>query len=222
MGKHISVQIGPYYFPTKKAAKEHAKEILNSYPCGETIPEPHESFLRDLLGLHHRAADKIGGGADHFIVEREDVWGTKHFSIVYSDGSKDDFSYIKCIDGANFVSEVREAMRSAVAEQVLDFKKRRFSEGVVLCPFTQEALRPETSHVDHVAPNTFYEILNEWLTSAGLTLEEIAISLPRAEQVRRDMTDETQIQSWTSFHRAKAKLRLTSKLGNLSHAKKNT
>ena len=53
MGKHISVQIGPYYFPTKKAAKEHAKEILNSYPCGETIPEPHEFYKTSRWAMAH-------------------------------------------------------------------------------------------------------------------------------------------------------------------------
>jgi hypothetical protein len=221
MGRHVPIQIGPYYFKTKKAAKDHIQEILSKYHEGERITGLDESFLRDLLDLHPRAADKIGTGVSYFVIEKEDVWQGRHFSIVHTDRSRDDFSYIKCIDGPNLRNEILGAMRSAVVGQILGFRDRQIAAGAVACPFTGEVLRRDTSHVDHIAPNTFYAMVNKWLKTNGLALEDVAITPPEVGQVKRDMTDETQVESWRKFHLENASLRLISKLGNLSYAKKS-
>ena len=93
-----SLTIGKRYFETQKAAKDLIREVLNTQPLKTPIPEPHHSFLCELMALHPRAAEKVGPGVQHFTVEHA-AHGTRCFYVTRIDGSKTDFSYFKCVRG---------------------------------------------------------------------------------------------------------------------------
>jgi hypothetical protein len=86
-------------FETQKAVNLVIKELLNTQPLKVVIPEPHHSFLCALIARHPRATEKIGAGIRHFTVEHA-LHGTRCFYVTRVDGTRSDFSYLKCTRGA--------------------------------------------------------------------------------------------------------------------------
>ncbi len=222
MGRSIRLQIGQRVFPNKKETIKYIQGIQTKYKNGERIDSSDEPFLRDLLNLHPRALEKIGEGISHFSIDPNDFWKgkTRHFKVHRVDGTATDFSFLKCVNGINSDGEALHAMRTAVVDQILEFRDKQFQAGTVKCPFTREVLAPNTAHVDHVAPDTFEALVFRWLSQEGLAISTISITPSQDNQVAREMIDHRQRSSWQHFHDMNAHLRLTSKLGNLSHAKK--
>jgi ABC-type antimicrobial peptide transport system ATPase subunit len=91
--------VGRKSFATQKAANLYIQELLNSQPLKMPIPEPHHSFLAALISRHPNAAEKIGAGIRHFTVEFA-VHGTRCFYLTREDGTRTDFSYLKCVRGS--------------------------------------------------------------------------------------------------------------------------
>lgn len=96
MGKSKPVTIGTMRFKTRSAANAYISELLNSLPLMTVIPEPHHTFLSELLAKHPRAAEKIGAGIKHFTVEPA-AHGTHAFYVTRVDGTRDDFATGKCV-----------------------------------------------------------------------------------------------------------------------------
>lgn len=95
---HKPVDIGTMRFRTQTAAVFFFRELLNSQPLKVPIPEPHHSFLCDLLSAHPRAKEKVGTGIQCFTVEHA-LHGTRCFYITRVDGSRTDFSFYKYVRG---------------------------------------------------------------------------------------------------------------------------
>jgi len=112
-------------------------------------------------------------------------------------------------------------MRNAIMDQIIAFKKVRFSSGErITCPETGEELSWDNCHVDHCAPRTFDKLIDEWLESMAITLDSVEISPSRDSSFVRDLTNEYQRQSWRTFHDSRKELRLLSRYANLSIAKR--
>ena len=99
MSRIKPVVVGGKSFRTQAEAKSFIKELLNSQPLKQPIPDPHHSFLCALVALHPRASEKIGVGIKHFTVEPA-AHGTRCFYITRIDGSRDDFATGKCVRGS--------------------------------------------------------------------------------------------------------------------------
>jgi len=219
-GVKCPVNIGDHEFPTKSAAKLAVREVLNGYRLGETLTGDRDVFVRDLIALHPATEDKIGCGIHHLEIGLDPDYGTTRcFHIVRTDGSSTDVSYIKCVDGENRRQLVRPALRNAILPQILHFKERQFSNGVQRCPYTNEFLKYETCHVDHLPPMTFETLVTEWLKLTGLSEADIQITGREDNNSARYMTKEEQIASWTAYHQSHGRLRLLSRRGNLSDSK---
>jgi hypothetical protein len=98
MPRSKPLTIGGQHFQTQKAANLFLQELLNGQPLKVAIPEPHHSFLCALISRHPRAAEKIGGGIDHFTVEPA-TYGTRCCYLTRVDGTRTDFSFFKCTRG---------------------------------------------------------------------------------------------------------------------------
>jgi hypothetical protein len=219
MAKAQPLIIGDLNFRTKLAAREHIRSILYSVPVGQRVPEPHESFLRDLAAMHPRPDEKFGVGIDHFKVGPDNYNGIC-FHLFRTDGTHSDFSFKKCLDGEeNQRSLVTSAMRTAIRDQIVSFRTERFISGEVRCPYNGTVLTTDNCHVDHAAPNTFYVIIDNWLAANGVTVGDVAITPSEDNVMGREMTNSAQIISWAGFHKGQAVLRITSVLGNLSNSK---
>ena len=92
--------IGEESFRTPRAAELFIQRLRNRQSLEIPIPEPHHSFLCALVARHPHAAEKAGPGIRYFTVERA-VYGTRCFYLTRLDGTKTDFSYIKCVRGEN-------------------------------------------------------------------------------------------------------------------------
>ncbi len=217
------VNIGLHSFRTKSAAKEYIRATRDRYPIdGVKIEGPDEYFLHALLALHPEASDKIGSGIRHFTVETDPEFRrTRHFMVHRTDGSSTDFSFNACIDGRIERADRLESLRRAVEDQIIAFRDEIFSSGLpVVCPVDRSLLSPTTCHIDHAFPATFLILVETWLRSEAMRIEDIQITPPQDNQVVAYMTDSGQINSWTTFHQANATLRAVSPRSNLTAPKK--
>jgi len=90
--------IGPHTFGTQAAAITFIQEVLYRHPLLEPIKGDDHAFLLELLKKHPNAAEKVGAGVRHFTVEKA-KGGTQCFYITRVDGSRSDFSSMKCLRG---------------------------------------------------------------------------------------------------------------------------
>lgn len=97
MARSEPLMLGGKTFASKKDAIFFIRQLLNREPLA-TVREPFHSFLCDLVSRHPRAAEKIGAGIDHFTIGIAD-YGTLCFYLHRVDGTRTDFSYLKCVRG---------------------------------------------------------------------------------------------------------------------------
>jgi hypothetical protein len=218
MGTRKPVLIGRIAFETQKEAREFIREILNATPWGEPLKGDTHEFVLSLLDRHPRATEKIGCGVSHFTVDK-DGNGDRCFYIHRTDGYKLHFSYQKSLIGKDDArSLVVGALNRAVDEQIWAFRDSELAKGKQTCEYTGAPITKDSYHVDHHNP-TFLELYTTWLAQSGLQIADIKVSDGGDNEIGRQMTDPAQKRSWQEFHRAHARLRILSPLGNLSAAK---
>lgn len=214
-----SVLIGGMLFRSKKAALDFFRAIRDSYNDGERVSdEEHHRKLMDLMAVHPEAEDKIGCGISHFTVETEQEFKkSRHFKIHRTDGSDTDVSFRSPIEGRNPRKDRLEALRRAIAPQIIEFQANAFEANPVhKCALTGEDVTTSSYHVDHEPPNTFHTLVDLWLVLEGIELLAVEITPPEDNQIVTEITNDRQKDSWQTFHQANARLRLLSPKGNLS------
>lgn len=225
MASKKPVVVGDLEFSSKAEAKQFFRSIRDCYADGEILSQEHQGVVLDLVALHPDASDKIGTGVAHFTVQTEKEFGrTRHFEIHYKDGSTDDFSFLTCIDGRSLKNDVFEALRRAIASQVIDFRTQFFVSHAtpIICPLVGTLITPTDCHVDHVPPQKFAALVIQWMMLNDLAVKHVEITAPGKNQTVSEMTSSDQQRSWTDFHRENATLRVLSRRGNLSHANKRS
>jgi DNA-directed RNA polymerase-4 subunit 1 len=90
--------IASHTFGTQATAVAFIQKVLYRHPPLEPIQDAGHEFLLELLKKHPRKAEKIGVGVKHFTVENA-KGGTRCFYITRVDGSRSDFSFMKCLRG---------------------------------------------------------------------------------------------------------------------------
>lgn len=96
MGRGKQVVLDSMSFDNQSQAKEFFRAMLNRYIPGERISPDDSQHLGSLFKRHPEYATKLGSGVDYFEVMPAD-YGTQCFCAVRTDGSKEGFSYIKCV-----------------------------------------------------------------------------------------------------------------------------
>lgn len=213
-----AIEIGAYAFPTKRAAQSEIRRILHDTPLGQRLVGAEAELITALVGLHHKADEKIGSGIG-WIEVRQIEYGAKGFWIIRTDGSVDDFSYRTALNGAgSHRSECLRAMRFAIRDQVTEFRRSAFNEGPRICPLTGQPLYNDpTTHVDHITEfssiaDVFAAVLGGYpvipittsMTHPGPALTEPCLTL------------------WQDFHREHAQLRIVHSSANLARTRRLT
>ena len=93
-----SLTVGTRIFGTQAAAVNFIREVLYRHPLLTPIDGSDHAFLLELLSKHPHAAEKIGVGVEYFTVGKA-KGGTQCFYITRVDGSRSDFSFMKCLKG---------------------------------------------------------------------------------------------------------------------------
>jgi len=183
MGKRRPVVVGQVTFLTQSDAERWIRSLVARYQDGETVSENDAAFLRDLLELHPRCDEKIGVGVSSFRIDSNPEYPNRTIFIIRADGSPTHFSWQKCIKGEAAENLKRHAMRNAIMDQIIAFKKVKFSSGErITCPETGEELSWDNCHLDHCAPRTLTSLstngLSQWQSrSIPLKLAHPAIAL---------------------------------------------
>jgi uncharacterized protein YheU (UPF0270 family) len=206
-------------FLTKTALIDRIKGILRSYEAGEHLNSPDYYFMCDLLDPE--AEQKIGVGVSSIFVDKAGIYNTKCFHVLRQDGTKTDFSYSECLGETDHNTKVKHAFRFSVDPYIFAFKKQSFGNSEqICCPDTGEVLSFLTTHVDHVSPKTFDNLINEFITFDKTTLGDITISQNEDNQVGDLLENKVLERRWIDFHNANACLELVSHVSNLSIRKR--
>jgi len=221
MGKRKPVIVGKLNFPTQTEAEQSVRNLVSRYQDGDIVSKEDAAFLGDLLELHPRCSEKVGAGVSSFRIDSNPEYPNRTIFIDRIDGSWTHFSWHKCIKGEAAENLKRQALRNAVMDQIIAFKKASFSPGKrIVCPETGAELSWDSCHVDHCAPRTFDKLIDDWFESQAITLDSVEISPSRDSSFVRALANETQRQSWRTFHDSRKELRLLSPYANLSIAKR--
>jgi hypothetical protein len=92
------IVIGSNEFRTKTEAKAYYRSMRASYAVGERVQGADANELAALLDRHPERNQKVGVGIAHFTATLGYGRGTPCFAVVRTDGSKEDFSYLACVD----------------------------------------------------------------------------------------------------------------------------
>jgi hypothetical protein len=95
----IKIKIGSMVFSTKAKAEAYYKGIFSSYSDGQDVGSKDFEELCKLIEKHPNSVGKVGNGIKR-IFRGKTQHGASCFWIERMDGTKVDFSSLKCIDAA--------------------------------------------------------------------------------------------------------------------------
>lgn len=198
----------------KKQKTEKCREILYKYNVNEkvTLKEDHE-FLMSIFENHSEWEQKQGYGIEFISIAKNKF--NKCFQLNRVDGTTTDISFTHCIKERSKLDEVKKACRSAIRDEIAKFKIDNVQYGITICPFTNEVLTSENTHIDHY-DMTFNQMFNLW--AINYTIEHLysMINETKDNDVETYFTDDEVKQHFVTFHNKHCKLRAVSKKANLS------
>lgn len=218
------VVLGPLTFGSRKELREYLSQALVTTGRGNRVSEDLDAVLRDLIQVHPDAERKVGAGIDGFTV-RFMPPKSNAFFIERVDGSREDFSFHKCLahlDGTGFRErEIKAKLRDVVKDETEAF--RASLPEITECVLTGTSLRRNTAHIDHAYPNTFSRIISVFLKRERLTWSTFPIGASGDPVIGRIVTDPGVAWRWRSTHRTMAHLRpvdpaINSKIGDTDPA----
>lgn len=216
MSKYQFVLAGKH-FDSKSAVQKYIQdEIYYSYPVDVYFAPYHQQVLVDLLEYHPKRDEKIGSGVKRMWLQHVPHCSTAALMLERHDGSVTDFSYRKCLFGTNNLARFKQACRNAI-EPFKRVAKFDFPPGQVrLCPILGIEMTCETSHIDHMPPNTFDKIVTGYIRDRNIDVNDPALL---KSGIGASFASEEQAYDWICYHNERAKLRLISSQANLSGRK---
>lgn len=210
--------VGGVPFPSKTALTAECQRRTRGYLAGGVLSPEDLSFFTDLINRYHHEADKkIGCGIKSMHMDYTDH-GSLGIRLVRTDGSKDNFGWRECIAPKTRPDRLARAARSAVTDQLLSFRRDAFAFGVIDCGLCGIELgNTPAAEVDHVAPNTFQCLLDDFLTTQELDPAAVAVTDSGDLKV---FVDSKLAADWIFFHKKRARLRILCPKCNKSAAAK--
>lgn len=206
-------------FSTQSDLKGAIQEILHEYEPGQPLDAEDTDFMYDVLCMHKDASEKIGVGVASIGVRLDpDYKRNKQFVVYRKDGTFTDFSYAKCLRSPTHRARFIQACRQIIAPGIIAYGKQYFkSYPNPICPFTGEVLTPKTAHIDHAYPQTFRNLLEKFLNSTHLDIDQVVLISGGDNSSTVYIQDKTIEQAWLDYHWKFAKLRVISATANLAH-----
>lgn len=213
--------IGVQEFKSKSALLNKIKGILYSYKTGDPLNLFDFDFMCEVLKRHPSYVIKKGAGIRAIEVRMNQTY-KKHpnFWILRTDDSVTDFSFYECVSPSSAHRKFRDACRAAVKDDIIQFKHTNLNPDS-LCPFTNEKLTLENTHVDHQPPKTFESIVLSFIAQFNINIETVCL-VGSTDGVIGDSFEDSKgvAKQFREFHKENATLRLVSIKANLSNIKK--
>ena len=211
MAKPITV--GELAFPTRKAATKYFKAILWKYKPGRALDFQDNLEVIELLKLHY-LFDQIRGAGGKYIYVDNDEKGGQCFHVKRVDGTSENFSYHKCIDGEPpAFTKFSNACRLAVEADLLVYKQKFFDNEEHICQSTKEPIEWATADVDHVK-RTFSELVDRFVDKYDIDLTKTEYET--VGTYGSPLKDPLLAESFRRYHKEFALLRVVSKAHNSS------
>lgn len=221
MAKRMAIQVGGETFGTKDALRERIRAIVTAYKDEQALSADDLEFMLAVLDRHPQAETKIGCGVRSMVVRTNPVYrNNRGFYLYRTDGTGTDWSWTECLNPTPHAKKVIRALRVLVEPQTLAFKREFFSTTAGLCEATGEQLSFVGSHVDHVPPLTFENLVAGFLTEYALDINTLPLRDELSDNKYVDVLDDDLIAiRWVEYHRQHAILRVVSQYANLSISK---
>ncbi len=217
-----SVVIGELQFSSKGEAKTYFSKILNNHPVGTVLSDRNFDDIMSLLLCHPKADEKIGVGVNSIKIDPGFYSSNRCFHVVRTDGSVENFSIKKCIDGDHSTFyKFCIACRRVVETELRSMKGKYFEEHGdkecrVICPITKEKITFEEAHVDHREPFTFSVIVYSFIKANNINLDRV--DYLTEGKYGNEFKDNVLTEKFRTWHREIAKLRIVKAKTNLAKA----
>lgn len=195
----------------KTQTKEYIrKNIIKKYTSLRTdLDKKDFEFMFDILKDHENAKDKIGVGVRRMWLEQT-TYGNHGFWLERIDGTKTDFSFLKCFSKTGTHSDYLKACRKAVEYIMIDYRDAIFADQTIIrCPILDIEITKHESHVDH-HPYQFIKIARNFFDSEKQPIE----ILHGDGIIGVEFADKELKRRWVDFHNKYAKLRVISAIAN--------
>lgn len=155
-------------FRTKGEAQKFFSAVLHGGPLEAPIDdeETHQRLI-SLLSHHSEKDEKFGAGVQHFFrrLNPHPIRATISFWVKRVDGSEEDFSYIKCLNGVSYRGDLYKrdfamACRRAAQPCISAFRQEYFD-------LFGDDPNFQDSHIDHAPPWPFKRIVEEFSALVG-------------------------------------------------------
>jgi hypothetical protein len=190
--------------PSAAQPKVRHREYCRRLLAQGTLTPREQSYLVKLLHRHPHADRKIGPGVRRIGVQTVPSYRTKGFYVERVDGTRTDFSYLRCLSPKSPRQDVLSAMRRSVSEQILAFKRRAFDGR---CEVTGQPLDWHDADVDHADP-LFNEIADAFAEVYG-GYEHIKLLDSIDNGIGRELHPDVAAH-FRHFHEERAVLRIVS------------
>ncbi len=179
MSKRKSYEIAGEIFPTQSALQKRIQEILYRYQVGQQLLHGDFLFMLEVLKNHPDYELKNGIGIKAIFVRQNPVYKqTRGFWLVRLDGSDTDFSYLECLKETSHKKKFINACRVAIEPYTQKYKQAFFNDlngEIYTCPYTNEPLKFIGSHVDHKAPNTFQQLVKDFVKENTIDISHVQV-----------------------------------------------
>ncbi|MBY5406523.1 DCL family protein [Rhizobium leguminosarum] len=222
MAKSVDLPNGRFW-TTRKAAREHFRDIFGRYEDGTKISDPGDHD--DLSALLERydllitdGPPKIGKGIAHF--ERRKTFDkgfpVRGFWVVRVDGTDTDFSYVDAVNGTPKpqAQEFYHACRNAVSEDLRREKERQFDrfsddDRMIACDATGALVGFTNANLSHAFPS-FLTLVNEFRMLRGWidAIPEGTLSASADKQISTTFVDPRDVTAFKAHHHSRAILRI--------------
>lgn len=124
------VSLGPRTFDSVDTALFYFRNLAKDWPAGQLMNEFEHKVLSDLLKkCHPTPRSKIKDGVRAFKVDTKESYGSKCFHLIRTDGSVEDFSYLKCLSTVAGYDLVAALKQKGGSRYNSGSGERRFSSG---------------------------------------------------------------------------------------------
>lgn len=198
----------------KKQRTEACREILYKYNIDDiVIDEYDKDFMITIFEYHSEWDLKKGAGVLSISIMKNTF--NRCFKINRIDGTSTDISFTHCINKPSQISYVKKACRTAIRNEIVLYRNKNVVFGVSKCPFTNEVLEKDNTHIDHY-DLTFDQMFNFWIINKDIGKLYLKINDTKDNCVDTYFTDRYLVNDFITFHNSKCKLRAVSKKANLS------
>lgn len=205
------------WFSKKRSLEQIRSLIRSAGPCHVEKGSPFHDTLVTLLERHPDGHRKIGTGIEHFEIKQNKLGAGLCVAVHRTDGSCVDVSVVKCITGKadDPKKKLLISMRTAVTDQVLEYRRGAFCPGFSLCSRCGQPLENGSFDVDHKDP-PFQSLADAFLRDYNGTIPtefdkdgDTNMSVFRTEE--KEFTDR-----WVMFHGNNSTFQLLCKACNVS------